>query len=93
MNGDIAVRSITASISLWIALSAPRTICSVTGSQTHCADFAETCANCLVRLGIGQRRDKPKSLPQDTSAAGFDERGMSRLSEASRVSKKWPKAC
>src|SRR5215218_7796928 len=33
MKGDIAVRSISASISLCAALSAPRTICSVTGSD------------------------------------------------------------
>jgi hypothetical protein len=33
MNGDMAVRSISASISLCTARSAPRTICSVTGSQ------------------------------------------------------------
>src|SRR5918993_1661043 len=33
MKGDMAVRSISASISLWIARSAPRTICSITGSE------------------------------------------------------------
>src|ERR1700674_668829 len=32
MNGDIAVRSISASISLCTARNAPRTICKVTGS-------------------------------------------------------------
>src|SRR6516162_811513 len=71
MNGDMAVRSITASISLWIASSAPRTISSVTGSHTRAAPCALSCGICLNRpCASSSARDTGETLPQN---AGTDE--------------------
>src|SRR5947208_2422648 len=84
MKGDMAVRSITASISPWMARSAPRTICSVTGSHRVATVFDESCAICLFRP---QRRsaagDSARTLPQDASSQDTlppptDERGILR---------------
>src|SRR4051794_40260079 len=53
MKGDIAVRSITASISLCTAFSAPRTICSVTGSQDTAGSSSKVDIGDKAPLGPG----------------------------------------
>src|SRR4051812_2471032 len=56
MKGDMAVRSITASISLCTAFSAPRTICRGTGSAAAASSSSDAIAReLLIRLCVLSR--------------------------------------
>jgi hypothetical protein len=86
MNGDIAVRSISASISLCVALSAPRTISSVIGSQTVIPlvsagvimSPASFNLSCLLAVRF-------TSLPQVSYAAMSRSAGSSRATRCASV--------
>ena len=92
MNGDMAVRSITASISLWMALSAPRTICSVTGSTAAVAGFARSCVRCIARSPLHCCRlpvTGPDFAARYSARACSASAAYARLRSAWQVSEGW----